>query len=99
MTEKPTIVVLLAPPDTDGLDTRISDAIRAELPAAVPECVFEFGTGDDDLQYAVMPVVGTVGGVDAPGTLFDRPPTETELDEARAALDEIIARVRGQKLS
>lgn len=94
---KPTIVVLLAPP---GADTRLSDAVRAELPAAVPACAFEFATNTDPaMHYTVMPVVGTVGGVDAPGALYERPPTEHELEEARAALDAIVRRVRAQKPS
>ena len=97
---KPTIVVLLAPPDADMASALISHAARAEMPLVVPECAFEFVAGQDsDLQFTIMPIVGTVGSIEAPGVLFERPPTEAELAQARAALDGIIQRVRSQKPS
>jgi hypothetical protein len=97
---KPTIVVLLAPPDAGMSSALISEAAMAEMPLAVPECVFEFVIGQDfDLQFTVMPISGTVGSVETPGGLFERPPTEAELAQARAALDAIIRRVRLQKPS
>ncbi len=78
----------------------ISDAARAEMPLVVLECAFEFVVGQDsDLQFTVMPISGTVGSVEAPGVLFERPPSEAELAQARAALDVIIRRVRSQRPS
>jgi hypothetical protein len=97
---RPTIVVLLAPPDADMASALISDAARVELPLVVPDCAFEFAAGRDfDLQFTVMPISGTVGSVETPGVLFERPPTDAELAQARAALDAIIRRVRSQKPS
>jgi hypothetical protein len=98
--DKPTIVVLLAPPDAGMSSALISEAARAEMPLAIPECVFDFVTEQDfDLQFTVLPMAGTAGSVDAPGVLFERPPTEAELTQARVALEAIIRRVRSQKPS
>jgi len=78
--DKPTIVVLLAPPDANMSNALISEPARAEMPLAVPECAFEFvAEQDPDLQFTVMPISGTVGSVEAPGVLFKRPPSEAEL--------------------
>jgi hypothetical protein len=98
--DKPIIVVLLAPADSDMSSAMISEAARVEMPLAVPVCALEFvAEQDSDLQFTVMPISGTVGPVEAPGVLFERPPSEAELAQARAALDAIIRRVRSQKAS
>jgi hypothetical protein len=78
----------------------ISQAARAEMPLAVPECAFEFVVGQHfDPEFTVMPISGTVGSIEAPGVLFKRPPSEDELAQARTALDAIIRRVRSRKPS
>jgi hypothetical protein len=92
--------VLLAPPDAGMSSALISEAARTEMPLAVPECAFEFVVQhDSDLRFTVMPVTGTAGTIEAPGALFERPPTDAQLMQARAALDAIIRRVRSQRPS
>jgi len=91
---------LTFPLDWTGSAAHLEIACSVEMPLAVPECAFEFVAQQDaDLQFTVMPISGTVGSVEAPGVLYERPPTEAELTQARETLNAIIRRVRSQKPS
>ena len=87
---RPSFVVLVTRRDAPkSANKRISDALRANLPAALPDFEIRFGAADeDDELFSFLPIRGSVGELKTPP--FKRAPTEAEFAEVSNAIACIV---------